>query len=101
MARFPHLKPYVVPLSLMTEYEIKGRSVWLIPANHCPGATLILVRNKEGRTCLHTGDFRYRPQMILDLEKCLPERPLHVDWLYLDNTFGTSAEAFPSQAVAY
>ena len=61
IARFPHLRPYTVPLSFLTEYEIKGRSVWLVPANHCPGAALILIRTKEGRTLLHTGDFRYRP----------------------------------------
>ena len=45
--RFPHLQPYTVPLKLMTEYNIRGRRVWLIPANHCPGATMILVRGED------------------------------------------------------
>lgn len=100
LARFPHLRPYTVPLRMKTEYEIKGRSVWFIPANHCPGACLILVRNnKDGRTLLHTGDFRYRSKMFDDMQQCIPE--LQVDWCYIDNTFGTSGEVFPSQQVCY
>lgn len=61
IARFPHLRSFTVPLRYFTEYEIKGRQVWLIPANHCPGAALFLIRNSQGKTILHTGDFRYRP----------------------------------------
>jgi len=102
LARFPFLRPYTVPLRFLTEYEIRGRSVWLIPANHCPGAALFLFRTAEGRVLLHTGDFRFRQQILDDLRLCMPEKPsLQVDWLYLDNTFGTSDEAFPSQQVAY
>ena len=96
LARFPHLRPFTVPLRIMTEYEIKGRSVWFIPANHCPGACIILIKNnKDGRVLLHTGDFRYRPMIIEDIHKCIPE--VQIDWLYLDNTFGTAEESFPSQ----
>ena len=51
--------------------------------------------NKDGRTLLHTGDFRYRPQILEDMYACIPD--VSIDWLYLDNTFGTSDEAFPSQ----
>ena len=51
---------------MLTEYEIKGRKVWLIPANHCPGAVMILVRAGE-KQVLHTGDFRYRPKMLEQL----------------------------------
>lgn len=97
IARFPHLKPYTVPLSLLTEYEIKGRKVWLIPANHCPGAVMFLVRSQTNRQLLHTGDFRYRPKMLEHLMQCSPEKPLKIDFVYMDNTFGTSVEEFPSQ----
>ena len=101
IARFPHLRAFTVALDLMTKYEIKGRQVWLIPANHCPGAVMFLVRSQNGRQILHTGDFRYRPEMLEEIQKCSPEKPLKIDFLYMDNTFGTAEEYFPNQQVAY
>jgi DNA cross-link repair 1A protein len=79
-------------------YEIKGRMVWLLPANHCPGAAMILVRSPDNRYILHTGDFRFRPKMIDELKIIQgPDQPIKIDFVYMDNTFGTSDEAFPSQ----
>ena len=39
--------------------------------------------------------------MLEDLKRICPERPLSIDYLYMDNTFGTNGESFPSQQVAY
>ena len=39
--------------------------------------------------------------MLEEIKKCAPEKPLKIDFLYMDNTFGTSDEYFPSQQVAY
>jgi mRNA degradation ribonuclease J1/J2 len=61
--RFPHLCRYVSTLDLHKEYNIKGRLVTLIEANHCPGATMFIFKSHMG-TVLHTGDFRYVPRML-------------------------------------
>jgi mRNA degradation ribonuclease J1/J2 len=62
-ARFPHLKPYVVTLEMHRDYVIKGRTVHLLPANHCPGAVMFVFKGPGG-TVLHTGDFRFREEMV-------------------------------------
>lgn len=55
----------------------------LIEANHCPGAALIHLRLRDGRTFLHTGDFR--------ASKYMQSHPIllsyHVNVLYLDTTY--------------
>jgi len=61
--RFPHLAPYTIPLKCYTDYHVKGRQVTLLEANHCPGATMFLIKGPIG-TILHTGDFRYHPRML-------------------------------------
>ena len=86
---FPHLKPFVTGLELSKPYTIKGREVTLFEANHCPGAVMFLFEGQKG-TVLHTGDFRFKEPM-LDLFK-----GKFIDYLYLDNTFATTAEEFPS-----
>ena len=49
-------------------------------------------------TVLHTGDFRYNgAQMIKEIN--IPAFKL--DILYMDNTFSTMAENFPTQEDAY
>ena len=58
---------------------------------------MILVRSPDNRYILHTGDFRFRPKMIEELQMIQgPEQPIRIDFVYMDNTFGTPDEAFPS-----
>ena len=56
---------YVCPLELDTEYVINGMKVTFLEANHCPGAALIHFRLSDGKTYLHTGDFRASKSMQL------------------------------------
>lgn len=81
-----------------TEYEILGRKVILIGANHCIGAAMFIFKSEKGNV-LHTGDFRYRPQMLDKIKKFTDGKG--VDYIHMDNTFATIGEQFPSQKYAY
>ncbi|VAH47482.1 unnamed protein product [Triticum turgidum subsp. durum] len=74
---------YVCPLELDTEYVINGMKVTFLEANHCPGAALIHFCLSDGKTYLHTGDFRASKSMQL--------HPLlqtgRISLLYLDTTY--------------
>ncbi|TKW04151.1 hypothetical protein SEVIR_7G090400v4 [Setaria viridis] len=84
---------YICPLELDTEYVIEGVMVTLLEANHCPGAALIHFRLSDGKTYLHTGDFRASRSMQL--------HPLlqrgRVNLLYLDTTYCNPKYKFPPQ----
>jgi len=96
--RFPHLEKYVVKLELYTPYNIKGRSVTLIEANHCPGSVMFLFQGPSG-TVLHTGDFRLRPNMIAHVNKFAGSEG--IDFVHMDNTFATNGESFPNQSEVF
>ncbi|GJN03069.1 hypothetical protein PR202_ga20473 [Eleusine coracana subsp. coracana] len=84
---------YVCPLELDTEYIIEGVTVTLLEANHCPGAAQIHFQLSDGKTYLHTGDFRASKSMQL--------HPLlqrgRVNLLYLDTTYCNPKYKFPPQ----
>ncbi|AQK43492.1 DNA cross-link repair protein SNM1 [Zea mays] len=84
---------YICPLELDTEYVIEGVTVTLLEANHCPGAALIHFRLSDGKTCLHTGDFR--------ASKTMQSHPLlqrgRVNLVYLDTTYCNPKYKFPPQ----
>ncbi|CAD6261057.1 unnamed protein product [Miscanthus lutarioriparius] len=84
---------YICPLELDTEYVIEGVTVTLLEANHCPGAALIHFRLSDGKTYLHTGDFRASKSMQL--------HPLlqrgWVNLVYLDTTYCNPKYKFPPQ----
>ncbi|XP_048557237.1 DNA cross-link repair protein SNM1 [Triticum urartu] len=84
---------YVCPLELDTEYVIDGVKVTFLEANHCPGAALIHFRLSDGKTYLHTGDFRASKSMQL--------HPLlqtgRISLLYLDTTYCNPKYKFPPQ----
>ena len=80
--------------------------VTLMDANHCPGSVIILFEFRNGRKVLHTGDFRYVPDMLLKspalrtlagLGKTSNIRNLIV---YLDTTYCDPQYTFPPQPVA-
>ncbi|XP_062185777.1 DNA cross-link repair protein SNM1 [Phragmites australis] len=84
---------YICPLELDTQYVIEGVTVTLLEANHCPGAALIHFRLSDGKTYLHTGDFRASKSMQL--------HPLlqrgRINLLYLDTTYCNPKYKFPPQ----
>ncbi|XP_060589613.1 uncharacterized protein LOC132744840 isoform X1 [Ruditapes philippinarum] len=69
-------------------------TVTAIEANHCPGAVMFLMQGYFG-TILHTGDFRYHPDMIN--QSILSEFSGKVDMLYLDNTYCSPGCVFPTK----
>ncbi|KAG0525585.1 hypothetical protein BDA96_06G069000 [Sorghum bicolor] len=84
---------YIYPLELDTNYVIEGVTVTLLEANHCPGAALIHFQLSDGKTYLHTGDFRASKSMQL--------HPLlqrgRVNLVYLDTTYCNPKYKFPPQ----
>jgi DNA ligase-1 len=52
----------VIPFDCPT--RVLDFTVTLVPANHCPGAAMLLFQLQNGRTVLHTGDMRYSPSML-------------------------------------
>lgn len=72
-------------------------TVTAIDANHCPGALMFLMQGYFG-TILHTGDFRYRPDMIT--QSVLSKFSESVDVLYLDNTYCSPECVFPTREEA-
>lgn len=75
----------------------KGVNVTFMEANHCIGAVMILFQGEMG-TLLHTGDFRFMPQMLehpaLNDSSC---NYITINHLFLDNTFCDPSYNFPPQ----
>jgi len=92
----------------LDESKKEGISVVFIDACHCPGAVMFLIKGKMG-TVLHTGDFRFHPDMLTHPLLCPEERKndemlgitVDIDYLHLDNTFANPEYDFPSREEAY
>ncbi|ORX51297.1 hypothetical protein DM01DRAFT_1408762 [Hesseltinella vesiculosa] len=67
---------------LLTTTEYGVLTITFIPANHCPGAVMILIEGCNG-TILYTGDVRAEESFIKDLP-ILGDK--HIDHLYMDTT---------------
>ncbi|CAN4079927.1 unnamed protein product [Withania somnifera] len=89
---------FVVSLPLSGKVLIDGSEVFLIDANHCPGAVQLLfkvpVKNGKLERYVHTGDFRYCDDM--KLEPVLNEF-VGADAVFLDTTYCHPKFIFPSQ----
>ncbi|KAI7885154.1 hypothetical protein K492DRAFT_204215 [Lichtheimia hyalospora FSU 10163] len=59
-------------------------TIIFLPANHCPGAIMILIQGCHG-TVLHTGDMRAEPTFVNDSLSILEN--LKIRHLYMDTTF--------------
>ena len=93
----PESKLERLPMNTPIEVGIGSSraTVELIDANHCPGAVLFMFRLANGRTILHTGDFRYEPSMGTHVLSRLGSDVL--DTLYLDTTYCEPQHIFPTQ----
>ncbi|KAK1264339.1 DNA cross-link repair protein SNM1 [Acorus gramineus] len=82
---------HVLPLN--QKIRIAGTGVTCLDANHCPGSMILLFELPNGKTVLHTGDFRFCPEMVSDpvLRSCR----LHT--LILDTTYCNPQYDFPKQ----
>ncbi|KAL0332442.1 UNVERIFIED_CONTAM: DNA ligase 6 [Sesamum calycinum] len=100
-------RPFILPLPLSQPLIIDGAEVWLVDANHCPGAVQFLF--KVPASCdggagssgvvtyekyVHTGDFRYCDEM--KNESALSEF-IGADAVFLDTTYCNPKFVFPSQ----
>lgn len=88
--------------------------VTFLDANHCPGSAIILFRLKDGKTYLHTGDFRFHRKMLnyAALQPFIPTGHetiddngkivgiRRLDGVYLDTTYCDPKYTFPTQQAA-
>ncbi|ETK75504.1 hypothetical protein F441_18247 [Phytophthora nicotianae CJ01A1] len=105
---------YVHPVGMNTPVLVADVQVTFMDANHCPGSAIILFRLKDGKTYLHTGDFRFNRRM-LEYHALQPHIPTgnetidhngkivglqRLDGVYLDTTYCDPKYTFPTQQVA-
>jgi len=100
--RYPNL-----PLRSLDYYEHHCESLpdgklitlTLIPASHCPGSAMAVLRGEQFGTIVHTGDFRFCPEVAASLRAHVLSHALDqpVSKVITDLTFCQStATAFPS-----
>eukprot|EP00127_Corallochytrium_limacisporum_P002845 Clim_evm24s142 gene=Clim_evmTU24s142 len=82
----------VVPMRKGVEFP-GGVEVVVVDANHCPGAAMFVFKLRDGRTYLHTGDFRANPFM----HKWPSLRGIRFDGVFLDTTYCNPRYNFPDQ----
>ncbi|EEB08577.1 DNA 5' exonuclease [Schizosaccharomyces japonicus yFS275] len=90
-------KKYIKCLSENEPHNVYGVTVFVIPANHCPGSSIFLfetIHSEGTKRVLHTGDFRACRAHI--------EHPLlrdkHIHRLYLDTTYLDPKYMLPAQS---
>nr|XP_043626144.1 uncharacterized protein LOC122597636 [Erigeron canadensis] len=86
----PWEKIEILPLN--QKITIAGVDVTCFDANHCPGAVIILFEPPNGKTILHTGDFRFSEDMTK-----ISSLQMRVHTLILDTTYCNPQYDFPKQ----
>ncbi|CAA0839643.1 DNA LIGASE 6 [Striga hermonthica] len=94
-------QPLIFPLPLSQPMLIDGSEVWLVDANHCPGAVQFLFKvpvDSEAvvgfEKYVHTGDFRYCAEMK---NETAISHFIGADAVFLDTTYCNPKFVFPSQ----
>ncbi|CAI5724999.1 unnamed protein product [Hyaloperonospora brassicae] len=105
---------YVHPVGMNAPVLVGDVQVTFLDANHCPGSAIILFRLKDGKTYLHTGDFRFHRKMLnyAALQPFIPTGDetiddngkivgiRRLDGVYLDTTYCDPKYTFPAQQAA-
>lgn len=79
--------------SHLVTYRSQTFTVTCFDANHCAGAVMLLFQGAFG-TILHTGDSRMDEGVVNRVRAALAGTP--IDLMYLDSTFGTCKQEFPT-----
>ena len=97
ISRFEHLRPHIEQLPIDEELSLpvpscsselpnqKFISVTLIPAGHCPGSVMFLLKADQEKV-LYTGDFRYHIGDTIKLQSLFADGEC-LKSVYLDTTF--------------
>lgn len=89
---------YLREISIGDSITIEGTRITLLPANHCPGAAMILFECPGRLPILHSGDCRLASTLLPQLPQLEAVRGA-VD-LILDTTYCDPQYTFPTQAEA-
>lgn len=86
----------IIVLSYDQKYKYENTLITIIDANHCPGSVMFLFETTGG-SYLHTGDFRYHPELLRhpELKRYMGEKKLNV--LFLDTTYAKPEYIHPMQ----
>eukprot|EP00850_Spirogloea_muscicola_P009722 SM000055S18256 [mRNA] locus=s55:342472:345837:- [translate_table: standard] len=88
-------KEKIMEVDLGKSFMLNDTRVTFLEANHCPGAVMILFEPPDGKTVLHTGDFRFCPAML----EYPTLKAVSIHTLILDTTFCQPQFDFPKQDI--
>lgn len=90
-ARFGSNEAEFLSLKFGVRAELgEGYSCTMLPAGHIPGSAMLHLERGDGRSLLHTGDFKTRPALGAERNE-----PRQADTLIMETTFGIPKFRFP------